>query len=118
MNEIPESRHAALRLSEITKMGDLHGLLSRPRGYFPEQSTWSLTSGLVAALIIAGAGYSQAGDDTKPEHGREEATRPRIYDRDPDHPWNRLHAALFVRIGPDGKAYGHDRLEPLLWRVL
>jgi hypothetical protein len=29
--------------------------------------------------------------------------------------WNRLHAALFVRVGPDGRAYGQDHLEPLLW---
>ncbi len=76
---------------------------------------WSLKSGIITALIIAGAGFSPAGDDTTLGPGREEATGIRIYDGDPDHPWNRLHAALFVRIGPDGKAYGHDRLEPLLW---
>src|SRR5262245_11457213 len=38
-----------------------------------------------------------------------------VYHPDPRHPWNRLHEALFVRTGPDGRAYGHDRLEPLLW---
>src|SRR5262249_23747426 len=38
-----------------------------------------------------------------------------IYDPDPQHLWNRLHRALWVRIGPDGKEYGHDRLDPLLW---
>jgi hypothetical protein len=40
---------------------------------------------------------------------------PTLYDVDPEHLWNRLHAALFVRVGPDGQAYGQDRLEPLLW---
>jgi hypothetical protein len=39
-----------------------------------------------------------------------------IYQPDPEHLWNRLHEAMFVRIGPDGRAYGQDRLEPLLWR--
>ena len=39
-----------------------------------------------------------------------------IYDPDPNHLWNRLHATLFVRRGPDGKIYGEDRLEPLLWQ--
>lgn len=39
-----------------------------------------------------------------------------IYDPDPEHLWNRLHRALWVRTGPDGKAYGHDRLDPYLWR--
>jgi hypothetical protein len=38
-----------------------------------------------------------------------------IYDPDPQHLWNRLHRALWVRIGPDGKEYGNDRLDPLLW---
>lgn len=40
---------------------------------------------------------------------------PVIYDEQPDHVWNRLHAALLIRTGPDGKDYGGDRLEPLLW---
>jgi len=38
-----------------------------------------------------------------------------VYDPDPQHLWNRLHRALWVRVGPDGKEYGHDRLDPLLW---
>jgi hypothetical protein len=39
-----------------------------------------------------------------------------IYDPDPQHLWNRLQRALWVRTGPDGKEYGLDRLDPLLWR--
>jgi hypothetical protein len=39
----------------------------------------------------------------------------RIYDANPQHPWNRLHAALFVRVGRDGRDYGGDRVDPLLW---
>jgi hypothetical protein len=38
-----------------------------------------------------------------------------LYHRDRDHLWNRVHAALLMRVGPDGKTYGEDRLEPLLW---
>lgn len=38
-----------------------------------------------------------------------------IYNRDPSHLWNRVHAALLVRKGPDHKLYGIDRLEPILW---
>lgn len=44
----------------------------------------------------------------------EDATST-IYDPDPQHLWNRLHTALMVRVGPNGIAYGHDRLEPMLW---
>lgn len=39
-----------------------------------------------------------------------------IYDSDPAHLWNRLHRTLWVRTGPNGKEYGHDRLDPYLWR--
>jgi hypothetical protein len=38
-----------------------------------------------------------------------------LYHRDAQHLWNRLHEAALVRVGPDDRAYGHDRLEPLLW---
>ena len=38
-----------------------------------------------------------------------------LYHVDPEHLWNRLHESLFVREGPDGRTYGRDRLEPLLW---
>ena len=30
-----------------------------------------------------------------------------MYHADPEH-WNRLHEALFVRVGPQGQAYGQD----------
>jgi hypothetical protein len=43
------------------------------------------------------------------------SSEPSVYHSDPEHMWNRLHEALFVRAGPDGRAYGRDRLEPLLW---
>jgi hypothetical protein len=38
-----------------------------------------------------------------------------IYHSDPGHLWNRLYAAFHVRIGPDGRAYGRDEIDPLLW---
>ena len=43
------------------------------------------------------------------------AIKVTIYHPDSQHVWNRLHRALWVRIGPDGKEYGHDRRDPLLW---
>ena len=54
-----------------------------------------------SALLIVPAG--RAADETP-------APRPTHYHADPEHLWNRLHEALFVR-----GAYGQDRLEPLLW---
>lgn len=44
------------------------------------------------------------------------ARAPGIYDPDPQHLWNQLHDALFVRVGNNGEEYGRDRVEPLLWR--
>jgi len=41
------------------------------------------------------------------------AVRP--YDDNGEHLWNRLHAALFVRVAADGREYGGDRVDPLLW---
>lgn len=37
-----------------------------------------------------------------------------VYHADPLHLWDRLHDALFVRIGA-GAEFGRDRVEPLLW---
>lgn len=44
------------------------------------------------------------------------AAPPGLYHADPNHLWNRLHDALFLRVGADGQEYGRDRVEPLLWR--
>jgi hypothetical protein len=38
-----------------------------------------------------------------------------VYDPNSQHLWNRLYAVLYVRSTPDGKAYGEDGLDPLLW---
>src|SRR5262249_45174442 len=62
-----------------------------------------------AALIGFFASLGPAG--SPPKTAPERA----IYHADPEHLWNRLHEALFVRVGPDGVMYGRDRLEPLLW---
>src|SRR5262249_36332049 len=51
-----------------------------------------------------------APDTTDPK-----AVSVKLYDDDPAHLWNRLHAALFVRIGGDGKSYGEDEVDPLIW---
>jgi hypothetical protein len=38
-----------------------------------------------------------------------------LYDRDPNHLWNRLYRALYRRESPDGKEHGYDEVDPLLW---
>src|ERR671919_61545 len=38
-----------------------------------------------------------------------------VYDPDPDHLWNRVFRQFFRRTTKDGKEYGSDELDPLLW---
>ena len=45
--------------------------------------------------------------------GNDQSTS--LYDPDPPHLWNRLHQALFVRTDGQGRAYGNDDTDPLLW---
>jgi hypothetical protein len=66
-----------------------------------------LLTGLPVVFSFAPSGPAQAPKKTPSELS--------LYHADPEHLWNRLHSAIFVRVGPDGRAYGQDRLEPLLW---
>lgn len=68
---------------------------------------------VVSVSLIAQADEPPQSD--KHAASRESTPQSAIYHSDPQHLWNRLHAALFIRRGPDGRAYGDDRLEPLLW---
>jgi len=52
-------------------------------------------------------------DNVAPKDGQPQPVA--VYAEEPDHLWNRVHTTLLVRTGPDGKDYGRDRLEPLLW---
>jgi hypothetical protein len=65
-------------------------------------------SGLVAIAAVVCC-FASSGSSQSPKLQRS------MYDADPEHLWNRLHEALFVRVGPDSLTYGQDRLEPLLW---
>jgi hypothetical protein len=64
-----------------------------------------------AALIVLAAATGTAPVATK----TPVLPAVKVYDADPHHLWNRLHAALFVRIARDGREYGADRVDPLLW---
>jgi hypothetical protein len=39
-----------------------------------------------------------------------------LYDANPNHLWNRVHAQFHVRVARDGSSYGFDTVDPLLWR--
>ena len=67
------------------------------------------------AFLLFGAGLHGAPAPPPGGPPSAPAAPDPLYHPDPNHLWNRVHAALLVRTGPDGRAYGHDRLEPLLW---
>jgi hypothetical protein len=70
---------------------------------------------LAFGCLLLGAAVWFVGP-TEPATPAEGAPQPRpVYHTDAGHLWNRLHDALFVRVAPDRRTYGHDRLEPLLW---
>jgi hypothetical protein len=68
-----------------------------------------LVAWVAMACSFAPSGPAETPKEIVPERS--------VYHTDAEHLWNRLHRALFVRMGPDGHLYGQDRLEPLLWPV-
>lgn len=75
-------------------------------------STFLVVAGAAWLVLIGGDGTRGANADSP----RAAPTKPvALYDTDPEHLWNRLHSALFVRTASDGTCYGQDELEPLLW---
>jgi hypothetical protein len=69
---------------------------------------------MVGLFVVARSGAVEPEEKEK-QKTEKEAPPQAIYHTDRDHLWNRVHAALLMRVGPDGKSYGEDRLEPLLW---
>src|SRR5262245_63866655 len=66
-----------------------------------------LAAGAAVVCLCVSVGPASAAEDS--------SAGGAVYHADPQHLWNRLHEALFIRVGPDGRSYGQDRLEPLLW---
>jgi len=65
------------------------------------------------ALCLAIVG--SFGPESPARAAEDSPPGPPVYHADPGHLWNGLHEALLVRVGPDGRDFGRDRLEPLLW---
>ena len=67
---------------------------------------------LVIASAVVFVGNSAAWRNDDEPDANIDVT---LYDRNPKHLWNRLHSALFVRTAKDGRVFGRDELDPLLW---
>jgi hypothetical protein len=68
-------------------------------------------SGLFAGNAVE-ANFSVSRQDSRCAQGAEGW---RVYDADPGHVWNRLYRSLSLRTARDGREYGRDELDPLLW---
>ena len=72
--------------------------------------------GLIAAFFgFAPGSRNQASAPALPSDSLTASQSWTLYDPDPNHVWNRLYRGLFGRVGQDGREYGYDELEPLLW---
>src|SRR5262245_52469128 len=70
---------------------------------------WLIALSFIFAPIAFTIRYSAQSE-------RQSASTPHaIYDSNPDHLWNRMHRAFYVRTARNGEEYGHDELDPLLW---
>ena len=68
---------------------------------------------LLALVLIVAPLLGQ--DAAAPASRAATAPSARFYDDEPNHLWNRLHATIFNRTGLDGRTYGTNALDPLLW---
>src|SRR5215471_20317081 len=85
----------------------------------------SLTASVIFAGSLLGAFWPCASGGKHPDPAALPTTVSKrksldstawtLYDRDPNHLWNRLYRALYRRVSPDGKEHGYDELDPLLW---
>ncbi|MDX6386074.1 MAG: hypothetical protein QOK48_3647, partial [Blastocatellia bacterium] len=72
---------------------------------------------LAASLLhlLSPAPRSVSAHKLKTSAGTAPAAAWTLYDPNPNHLWNRLYRALYQRVTKDGKEYGYDELDPLLW---
>src|ERR1700694_1036714 len=63
-----------------------------------------------------GAIAPQSGSSTTGHPDVVDCTKFHPYSADPNHIWNRVHRRLLVRRDAQGKVWGCDEVDPLLWR--
>lgn len=73
---------------------------------------WLVIDQATVVLFVAAAALCGMCLPTPAQHPPDALT---IFDSDPNHIWNRTYTCLFVRQSTDGKEYGADALDPLLW---
>jgi hypothetical protein len=73
---------------------------------------WLSDNWIAFALLLLITAPSGLVPSSAAQHG---SNAPTIFDPDPNHIWNRIYSCLFVRHDAEGKVYGGEALDPLLW---
>src|SRR5262249_14008966 len=68
---------------------------------------------LLVCLVLATKPTSPSAVASTNRHATTDNWR--LYSPDPNHIWNRVYRSLYRRTARDGKEYGFDELDPLLW---
>lgn len=80
------------------------------------EDRWLLLSLAVVFLgFTNGANLQQRSPMPLRSHNSPAFEGWRLYDPVPNHIWNRLYRTLYRRQATDGREYGYDELDPLLW---
>lgn len=75
---------------------------------------------LIILVLIGCTSNVQPRPFSTPTHGTQTVPASKesawnVYDPSPDHIWNRVFRQFYLRIARDGKEYGLNELDPLLW---
>jgi hypothetical protein len=80
------------------------------------RSAISLFCTLIALVIGISAAFQKTETSKLAESDVVDCTEFHPYSADPNHIWNRVHRRLLVRRDAQGKVWGCDEVDPLLWR--
>ena len=72
-------------------------------------------AGLIVSLACLHFAYGNAFKAPQASRCARGSDEWRVYDADAGHLWNRLYRSLYLRTARDGREYGRDELDPLLW---
>src|SRR5262249_8731983 len=126
LSAIRVSNRSAQRHSEkgniISRWPGSHSLLGSCAMNMNKGISYAIILSVVSILLLVPfcrtlpVGTVKAGgtDQTKPASPAK-PFKVAIYDADPEHLWNRLYAAIYVRSTDEGHSHGQDELDPLLW---
>jgi hypothetical protein len=80
------------------------------------RGTISLLCILIALAIGISAAFQKTETSKLAKSDVVDCTKFHPYSDDPNHIWNRVHRRLLVRRDAQGKVWGCDEVDPLLWR--